>query len=678
MSEYGLDRLNEQNIRVNASSNFLQNNSNLNIKYVIPESSKQSSFSSDSADSLGSGDGLAAGISNILNGLEQINSNTRETEDFNLSTGQREALQKNVSSLLENLDKVSNGNGFNEIKEQLNALNLKLKINSPEEKEFIKHFNETQIIDSKPDLLGIFDHISNLTDLITRNFKITKEHIITLSKSKEDEKDQRIALLNKETSKLEREINISGLQDPFLELGSKTLDAAGKDVLLGIDGMKINEEMPKKFNAAYLFNKDSGDIKSSFSHPEFRDSKTFKGAELQGDYVSVNSDGSEYIFNREGEFQNKFTAPGINNRISKSKVVGDSLYALAAASNRNDGQIVGALFKFDIKSGELSNEFKNPSQDLSGTFGSNIQQGDNGRLFITESIQKNTDTGVSNSGRIHVFNSESGEFEKVIESEDDLQGIGYFASNIAVNDKYLAVASQSDDETSLIGSKVHIFDLRKDQQAYSIRLEDFGAKLNGTIALDDDKLLVSSVTQGGRSGIYEFDLSTRDKNIEKFTNILKEDLDTLSTVKESVVVNRLKIDNLEVKTDKKTTERKENLEKFTEYQTRDKKINKAEEKASKREETLEKFTEYQTRDKKANKVKEKASKREKNLEKFTEYQTRDKENINNNESTRKINQEKVITYVKHLEKSLGNNSNNQELFGVQTNALGSKALDLLP
>jgi hypothetical protein len=118
-----------------------------------------------------------------------------------------------------------------------------------------------------------------------------------------------------------------------------------------------------------------------------------------------------------------------------------------------------------------------------------------------------------------------------------------------------------------------------------------------------------------------------------------------------VVVNRLKIDNLEVKTDKKTTERKENLEKFTEYQTRDKKINKAE---------------------------EKASKREKNLEKFTEYQTRDKENINNNESTRKINQEKVITYVKHLEKSLGNNSNNQELFGVQTNALGSKALDLLP
>ena len=615
MSEYGLDRLNEQNIRVNASSNFFQNNSNLNIKNVIPESPKQSSFLSDSADSLGSNDGLAAGISNILNGLEQINSNTRETEDFNLSTGQREALQKNVSSLLENLDKVSNGNGSNEIKEQLNALNLKLKINSPEEKGFIKHFNETQIIDSKPDLLGIFDHISNLTDLVTRNFKITKEHIITLSKSKEDGKDQSIALLNKETSQLEREINISGLQDPFLELGSKTLDAAGKHVLLGIDGMKINEEMPKKFNAAYLFNKDSGDIESSFSHPEFRDSKTFRGAELQGDHVSVNSDGSEYIFNREGEFQNKFTAPGINNRISKSKVVGDSLYALAAASNKNDGQIVGALFKFDIKSGELSDEFKNPSQDLSGTFGSNIEQGDNGRLFITESIQKNTNTGVSSSGRIHVFNSENGEFEKVIESEDDLQGLGYFGSNLAFNNKYLAVASQSDDETNLVGSKVHVFDLRKDQQAYSIRLEDFGAKLDGKIALDGDKLLISSVTQGGRSSIYEFDLSTREKNLEKFTSILKEDLDTLSTVKESVVVNRLKVDNLEVKAD------------------------------------------------------EKASLREENLEKFTEYQTKDTE-INQNESIREANKEKVIKYVKHLEESLGNDLNNLDLFGVQTNALG--------
>lgn len=623
MSEYSLNGLGEKSTRINTSNNFVKNNPNLNTKNVTPEASKQAAMFSASADSLGSGDGLAANISSILNGLDQINLNTRETEDFNLSTSQRETLQKNVGSLLENLDTVSNSKGFSEVKEQLDTLNLKLNINSPEEKEFIKHFNETQIIDSKPDLTGIFDHISNLNDLVTRNFEITKNHIITLSKSKEDEKDQSIVLLNKETSLLEKEINISGLQDHFLELGSKTLDTDGNHVLLGIDGLKINQEAPKKFNAAYLFNTDSGEIESSFSHPDFKDSKTFKGAELQGNYVSINSDGSEYIFSQDGEFQNKFTAPGLNNKISESKVVGNELYAVAAASEKEDGQIVGALFKFDIKSGGLLGEFKNPNQNPSGTFGSNIQQGDHGRLFITESIQKNTNTGVSNSGRIHVFNSENGEFEKVIESEDDIQGLGYFGSNLAVNNKYLAVASQSDDEANLVGSKVHVFDLRKDQQAYSIRLEDFGAKLDGKIALDGDKLLVSSVTQGGRSGIYEFDLSTREKNLEKFTSILKEDLDTLSTVKESVVVNRLKVDNLEVKAD------------------------------------------------------EKASLREENLEKFTEYQTRDTE-INKNESIREVNKEKVITYVKHLEESLGNNPNNRELFGVQTNLVGSKALDLLP
>ncbi|NBV99798.1 MAG: hypothetical protein EBR67_09900, partial [Proteobacteria bacterium] len=478
----------------------------------------------------------------------------------------------------------------------------------------------------KPDLTGIFDHISNLNDLVTRNFAMNQKHIITLSKSKEDEedeKDQSIALLNKETSVLEKEINISGLQDPFLELGSKTLDADGNHILLGINGLKTNQKTPKKFNAAYLFNTDSGEIESSFSHPEFRDSKTFKGAELQGNYVSVNSDGSEYIFSRDGEFQNKFTAPGLNNKISESKVIGNELYAVAAASEKEDGQIVGALFKFDIKSGKLSGEFKSTSADPSGTFGSNIQQGDHGILFITESIQKNTNTGVSNSGRIHVFNSENGAFEKVIESEDDIQGLGYFGSNLAVNNKYLAVASQSDDETNLIDSKVHVFDLRKDQQAYSIRLEDFGAKLDGKIALDGDKLLVSSVTQGGRSSIYEFDLSTKEKNLEKFTSILKEDLDTLSMVKESVVVKRLKVDNLEVKAEEKSSVREENLEKFTEYQTRD-----------------------------------------------TE--------INQNESIREVNKDKVSIYVKHLGESLGNDSSNQELFGVQTNALGSKTLDLLP
>jgi hypothetical protein len=624
MPEYDTNRLGEKSTRINTSNNFIKSNSNLDTEILRPKASKQAAaLPSDSADSLSSGDGLTAGISSILNSLDQINLNTRETEDFNLSTGQREALQKNVGSLLENLDTVSNSKEFSEVKEQLDTLNLKLNINSPEEQEFIKHFYETQIINSKPDLIGIFDHISNLNDLVTRNFEITENHIITLSKSKEDDKDLSIALLNKETSQLEKEINISSLQDPFLELGSKTLDADENHVLLGIDGLKTNQETPKKFNAAYLFNTDSREIESSFSHPEFRNSKNFKGAELQGNYVSINSDGSEYIFNRDGEFQNKFTAPGINNQILESKVVGDELYAVAAASEKQDGQIVGALFKFDIKSGELFGEFKNPSQDSSGTFGSNIQQGDSGRLFITESIQKNTNTGMSNSGRIHVFNSENGEFEKVIESEDDIQGLGYFGSNLAVNNKYLAVASQSDDEANLVDSKIHVFDLRKDEQAYSIRLEDFGAKLNGKIALDGDKLLISSVTQGGRSGIYEFDLSTREKNLEKFTNILKEDLGTLSTVKESVVVNRLRVENLEVKAD------------------------------------------------------EKASLREENLEKFTEYQTENTE-INQNESIREINKEKVIKYVKHLVESLSGDSNNLKLFGVQTNALGSKTLDLLP
>ncbi|MFM7457256.1 MAG: YncE family protein [bacterium] len=677
MSEYSLNELGEKSIRINTNNNFIKSSSNLNTERITPKASPEASEFSDSVDSLGNHDSLVTCISSILNSLDQINLNTRETEDFNLSTSQRETLQKNVGSLLENLDTVSNSKEFSEIKEQLNTLNLKLNINSPEEQEFIKYFNETQVIDSKPDLTGIFDHISNLNDLVTRNFEITKNHIVTLSKSKEDEKDQSIALLNKETSQLEKEININGLPDHFLELGSKTLDTDGNHVLLGIDGLKTNEETPKKFNAAYLFNTDSGEIESTFSHPEFKDSKTFKGAELQGNYVSINSDGSEYIFNKDGEFQNKFTAPGLNNRISESKIVGNELYAVAAASEKEDGQIVGALFKFDIKSGGLLGEFKSTNADPSGTFGSNIEQDDHGKLFITESIKKNTNTGVSNSGRIHVFNSENGEFEKVIESEDDIQGLGYFGSNLAVNNKYLAVASQSDNETNLVGSKIHVFDLRKDQQAYSIRLEDFGAKLDGKIALDGDKLLVSSVTQGGRSSIYEFDLSTREKNLEKFTSILKEDLDTLSTVKESVVVNRLKVDNLEVKAEEKTAVRKENLEKFTEYQTRDTGVDKTEEKSSLRKENLEKFTEYQTRDTGADKTEEKSSRREENLEKFTEYQTRDTE-INQSESIREVNKEKVIKYVKHLEQSLGNDSNNLDLFGVQTNLLGSKTLDLLP
>jgi hypothetical protein len=203
MPEYDTNRLGEKSTRINTSNSFIKSNSNLDTEILRPKASKQATaLPSDSADSLSSGDGLTAGISSILNSLDQINLNTRETEDFNLSTGQREALQKNVGSLLENLDTVSNSKEFSEVKEQLDTLNLKLNINSPEEQEFIKHFYETQIINSKPDLIGIFDHISNLNDLVTRNFEITENHIITLSKSKEDDKDLSIALLNKETSQL--------------------------------------------------------------------------------------------------------------------------------------------------------------------------------------------------------------------------------------------------------------------------------------------------------------------------------------------------------------------------------------------------------------------------------------------------------------------------------------------
>ncbi len=621
MSDYLLGNIAKQNFSIQPDTQISKQHG-AKATNLSTEKLGRAKLSLDSTDSLGSGDGLSEKISAVLNSLESLNSSGFKSADINLDSNVKEKFISKVNDLMDNLNAVSSSPEFSEVKEQLDKLNLKLNIESPEEQEFIKHFTDNLVSETKPDLVGIFDQINNLNDLVMKNFKSTKNQLVALKKSSKEEEES-IALLNKETAQLNKEINLSSLQDQFLEFESKTFQVDDKNILVGINGLRTSEEMPKKFNAAYLYKADSGEIAASFSHPDFKDNLTFKGAKLSDNNVSINSNGSEYIFSREGEFQTKISAPGGNNRITESVMLDDKLYAIAAASEKNDGQIVGALYKFDLKTGELFGEFKSPSE-TNGTFGSNITQGSHGRLFISENFQKDGADGVTHSGRIHVFNSENSEFEKVIEGPEDSQGLGYFGSVLAVNNKYLAVASQRDDSESFTGSRIHVFDLRKDQQIYSIKPEEFGVKLEGNLELDEDKLLMSTVDQGGKSSIYEFDLSTREKNLEKFTRLMANDLETLSTVKDSVVVNRLRVDNIEIEANQEKVDR------------------------------------------------------EVNLEKFSEYQTRDQENMGVLSSTANENREKVSSYVKHLEDSLKEEPEKNSFFSVQSNVANTRVMDLLP
>jgi len=479
-------------------------------------------------------------IDSISTNLNEINTFIEEAKHGIYTNNQRLEKEEEFLKIIKDVKELKNTDEFKSIQNQLHKSGINLNIGSQKVDNFLNHFFDTGLDESQPDLTGIYDQISSLNRLNANNFTVVGEHLVTELSSIDEQSTgilEGIAIFSSENSNVENSMNIEAVSESFKTFSSRTYSSDNNKVLVSLDGLKTEGNLETDFKAAYLFDTESQTQISSFSHPDFEVNMTFKGGEIKDDHVHIHSDGAEYVFKADGEFINKFKTEN-GQKLNESRIVHNDLYAIGPASEKVDGEIVGALYKFDIESGKQITEIPKPGSSGNGTFGVNMESLDD-KLFIAESDIIKKDGAHFTKGRIHVFNTTTGSFEGEINPKNDVKGAGLFGESMAVSNTFLAVTAKSSSVTGTENTSIHVFDSRLGTQIHKITPQYYGTELAGNIEISDDKLLISSNDKAGRSNIYEFDLSSREKNLNKFISMIGDDTRVIDAIKTNIVANRL-------------------------------------------------------------------------------------------------------------------------------------------
>ena len=478
-------------------------------------------------------------IDSIGINLQEINSFIEEAIDGNYTDSDKAVKEEKFLEIISDVKNLKETSEFKAIHNKLKNAGINLNIGSQKVDNFLNHFFDTTLDESQPDLSGIYDQESSINRLNTKDFTVVDKFIIAELSSIEEGTNslEGIALLNKETAQIDNTMNLQSVSESFSTFPSRTYASEDNKVLVALDGLQTSDNIEDDFAAGYLFDSESLEQIVAFKHEDFSTNMTFKGGEIKDEHVYLSSDGAEYIFKTDGEFINKFKTEN-GHKLNEARVIGNDLFAIAATSKPENGRVVGALYQFDLASGEQKAEIANPNTNANGTFGVNIESFES-KLFIAENEVIKKDGDYFTQGTIHVFDTETGTFTGEINPKNDIKGTGVFGESITVNENFIAVSSRASTATGTEHSSIHVFNSDKGKQIHKITPQYYGTELSGSIEINDNKLLVSSEDKAGRSNIYEFDLSTRDKNLEKFMSMIGDDARVIDAIKTSIVADRL-------------------------------------------------------------------------------------------------------------------------------------------
>ena len=568
MSGYGLNGLGIGNAARNIEKSVQQTISNSKVKFSKVNNLKNSfsklsdGFTENLFQSPEKLSSAMRTIDSISSKLSQVSYFINEAKVGNYSDNERLAKQEEFLKIVDDVKILKNSDEFKTIYKNLENIGIKLNIGSQKVENFLNHFFDSSLEESQPDLVGIFDQISSINRLNASDFAQSETHLFAALNGNDEDGNissyESVAMINKENSNVDNTISLDRVEEAFKNFEKLDFDIEGDNLLLSVNGFNMAESSDG-FRAAHLFDTETQELSSSFTHADFDTNKTFKGAEIKNNLVYVNSEGSEYIFNVKGDFINKFNSAG--NKINESTVVEDKMYAIAPASEKVDGEIVGALHVFDLESGEAIDEISKARNSQGSVFGTNIES--NGKdLYIAESELVTEKGQKLTQGKVHVFDTESNTFEGEFTPNSATKGVGTFGKNISVNDRFLAVSTKADGASASAGSTIHVFDLNKGNQIHTVNPHYFGTELDGNIELNDNKLLMSAKDKNNRSNIYEFDLSTREKNLEKFQSLIGDDARVIDAIKTSMVADRMNSKNSQLGKLSQQNSRANNLNEF--------------------------------------------------------------------------------------------------------------------
>lgn len=227
------------------------------------------------------------------------------------------------------------------------------------------------------------------------------------------------------------------------------------------------------------------------------------GSVLHDHYQNGNESGAAYVFKWDGtawvEIFELRASDGQNQDWFGTSVALSGTTAIIGADG--DGRARGAAYLFDVTSGLQIQKLVAPDGEDGDQFGTSVGISEKAAIV---GVLYHTHNG-RGSGAVYVFDVTTGELLRELRSEDP--DVLKFGSSVGISG---TTAIASDGSTSTDGSSAWLFDVTTGELLHILVPNDPGP-FGGAVAIDGNLVIVGTATVWGGEGAYLFDVTTGEQ-----------------------------------------------------------------------------------------------------------------------------------------------------------------------
>lgn len=228
------------------------------------------------------------------------------------------------------------------------------------------------------------------------------------------------------------------------------------------------------------------------------------------DTINIVNSGSVYLYESpSGNFVTKLTpADGNDNSdFGRSIAMSETLIAIGAPGDNTNGSFSGAVYVFDLSSGDLLHKLLPNDGEPNDSFGYSVSLS-NG--IVAVGAYRDDDNG-NESGSAYLFNASTGtQISKILPSngsENDR-----FGASVSIQNGILAVGAWGYFLTERNAGIAYIFDAAKGTELFILQPDDvdFYDRFGISVDIDQNLVAVGSMGYGpqGTGAVFVYDINT--------------------------------------------------------------------------------------------------------------------------------------------------------------------------
>jgi Ca2+-binding RTX toxin-like protein len=192
---------------------------------------------------------------------------------------------------------------------------------------------------------------------------------------------------------------------------------------------------------------------------------------IGADTLGINSSGAAHLYDLDtGNILFSFQSPNVvaGNGFANDVDISDNYIAIAEQNNDTGGSNSGAVHIYNTSDGSFARTITNPSANSSDYFGYSIALEDN--IMVVGA--RYDDTSGSNSGAAYIYDVSTG--ARLFTLVDPNSAISnYFGHAVAINDQYAAVSATGDDIDAPDSGMVYVYDVATGNLVSTLHNESF-------------------------------------------------------------------------------------------------------------------------------------------------------------------------------------------------------------